>query len=217
MRKLTAVLILLTLVFSMTASAETAQPNPCGMWATSTEETLCGTVLLLNPDHNFHLNGQGLLLSGKWHLDGYTLTLYDAVSLQTGITGVPQPVSYTLDESCTALDIGGGLHLYRVIPEIEGIRVYFPEAYSGWVSLMLSESKFFLTYTNLSDEHIPPLPEGGYWFEGTWWLEGRCTREDNTLTLYAENGCVYTFTQDMETGFLISAEGYAFSRYYTFD
>ena len=217
MRKLTAILILLTLVFSMTASAETSQPNPCGMWATSTEETLCGTVLLLNPDHNFHLNGQGLRLSGKWRLDGYTLTLYDAISLQTGITDMPQPVSYTLDASCTVLDIGGGLHLYRVIPELEGSWFYFPEASSGCVRLMLSGSKCFLTYTTLSDEPIPSLPEGGCWFEGTWWLEGRCTREDNTLTLYAENGCVYTFTQDTETGFLISPEGYAFSRYYPFD
>lgn len=217
MRRLMAMLMLLTLLFTITASAEAPQPNPSGMWATSTEETLCGTMLLLNPTHSFFLNGQGLLLSGKWSLDGYTLTLYDAVSLQTGITDVPQPVSYTLDESCTVLDIGGGQHLYRVIPEMEGSWVYFPEADSGWVRLMLSESKFFLTYTNLSDEHIPTLPEGGYWFEGTWWLEGSCTQEDNILTLYAENGCVYTFTQDTTTGFLISQEGYPFSRYYTFD
>jgi len=201
----------------VSASAEDSRPDPTGMWATSTDETLCGTQLILNPDNTFRLNGEGQLMSGKWSLDGYTLTLYDAVSLQTGIISVPQPVSYTLDESGTVLDLSGGLHLYRVIPEMEGVWLYLPEAYSGWVQLMLSESRFFLTYTNLSDERIPPLPDGGYWFEGTWWLEGSCTQEDTSLTLHAENGFTYTFTQDTATGFLVSQEGYPFSRYYTFD
>lgn len=217
MSRLMAIFMILTLVFSVSASAEAPQPDPTGMWVTSTDDTLCSTQLILNPDSTFRLNGEGQLMSGKWSLDGYTLTLFDAVSLQTGITGVPQPVSYTLDESGTVLDIGGGLHLYRFIPELEGIWLHFPEAYSGWIVLMLSGSNFFLTYTNLSDEHIPPLPDGGYWFEGTWWLEGSQTQEDNILTLYAENGCTYTFTQDTATGFLISQEGYAFSRFYSFD
>lgn len=215
MRRTTAFFTLLTLLFTLTASSEMSAPNFIGRWQTSMEETLCSTLLTLTPTGHFYMTSEGVTYTGTWTQEGGELLLQGAsrAPYMPSADDVPFSVTYTYDSASGALDIGSGLHLYRTLPEMEGFWLYFPETYSGFVNLMLSESRFHLTYTTLSDERIPPLPDGGLWFEGTWWLEGTWTQEGSSLTLHAENGCMYTFTQDTTTGLLVSEDGYMLYRY----
>ena len=147
--------------------------------------------------------------TGTWTQEGSTLLL-------SGTSSIPNSgesafsAAYPYDSETGALDIGSGLHLYRVIPGMEGLWLYIHENPSGFVKLMLGGSKAYLTWYSF-DDITPPLPDGGSWFEGTWWLEGRWSQEGHVLTLHAENGCAYTFTQDQTTGLLVSQEGYALS------
>lgn len=215
MRRLTAVFLLMTFLFALTAAAETSVPDLTGHWQTSPEETLCVTLLTLTPDGHFYLTSEGVTYTGTWSQEDDRLLLSGAsrAPYVPDASDVSFSLAYAYDGASGSLDIGSGLHLYRTLPEPEGVWLYFPEGYSGVAMLFLSENAAYLTYTSM-DGSIPPLPEGGSWFEGTWWLKGSLTQEGSVLTLHAENGCMYTFTQDLTTGLLVSGDGYPFYSYY---
>ena len=80
MRRLTAALMMLTLLFTLTFFAETASgavlpTGLAGRWETSADETLCATVLHLMCNGQYRLISAGMTTEGLCRLDGNTLTL----------------------------------------------------------------------------------------------------------------------------------------------
>lgn len=189
MRRLNAVFMLLMLAFTLTACTTSAAPNPTGWWETSQKETLCATKLLLNPDSTFYQYSEGVLWKGTWTLEGSTLTLAvtDTLTLQPDAPDTePRFIVYALDKAMAAIDIGGGLHLYR--GDNEDVTGYW---WCGSSSLHLMDSGIFIFHKHEFQEYesleLVTL-DGGEYLTGHW------TQEGLIITLHSEGGSVQTVT-----------------------
>ena len=80
MRKLQALLLLCALLTGCTI-----RPNLEGKWVAAPEETLCGTVLVIE-DGQFTLTQEGRTCAGQWFHDVGSIKLYEDVehSAQSG-------------------------------------------------------------------------------------------------------------------------------------
>lgn len=181
MRRLAAIFMLLMLAFPLTACTRNTAPNLTGWWETSSEETLCATMLLLNPDNSYWLCSEGMRWKGTWALDGSTLTLQDDLHLLTGTAIDASPLRYTVNEDMSVIDIGSGLHLYR--KDNEDVTGYW---WAGSSSLHLMDSGIFIFQKHESLE-LTAL-DGGEYLTGNW------TQEGLIITLHVKDGPVQTAT-----------------------
>ena len=213
MRRLTAMLLTLVLLFTLSASAENAAPDPTGRWETSLNETLCATVLTLTPDCRFLMYSEGRATSGDWTLADDSLTLTTHCDSLSGVTVEPLTAVYAFDASASVITIPGGLHLYRSVPEFQGTWVGFPEtAASDSIHLFVGGERFVLCYTVMGSDE-PELPYGGHWFEGSYWLEGRWSVAEGHYVLTTDQGYVFYLIQSPVTGFLTTEDSHLLYKY----
>ena len=212
MRRLTAALMLLTLLFSLPILAETAAAPvlPAGLagrWETSADETLCATVLLLMHNGQYRLISEGVTTEGVCTLDGDTLTLdsgggYASVCVWDDTPSTPTGQTITFSD---------GTRLYRCI-DIDFVDVpIWREEYSGHFSLMLmNDSRFWLNYYFIGDTH-PDLPEGSavMRLDGTeyWTVAGTWLAYEHHLLLTTVTGDVWELPFDFETGMVLDENG----------
>lgn len=215
MRRLTAVLLLFMLLFTVPASADTPDDppfSPIGRWETRLEETLCATILHVLPNGVFQYVSEGVTTRGTWAQEDYVLYL----DVDEGSTW-----ECTFDPMLNALDIGDNLHLWR--PEFTG---YFntqsfacmPEAYTGWFALLLQDSGWFsLVYYIEGDVH-PDMPQGAFHHEAgyaapceTWELWGIWASDGQSIILASLDGAYsWELALDPETGIPLDVDGYHF-------
>ena len=205
MRRLTAALMLLALLFSLTAFAEPASEpvlpvGLAGRWETSADETLCATVLLLMHNGQYRLISAGVTTEGVCTLDGDILTLdsgdgYAFVCIWDDTPSIPAERTITFDD---------GTRLYRCI-DIDCVWIDIPRAeYSGRFSLMLmADSRFWLNYYFIGDTH-PDLPEGNAVMRLTgteyWTVAGAWLAYEYHLLLTTVTGDVWELPFDFDTG-----------------
>ena len=192
MRKSIIMVGLLLTAFLITGC--TRQPDLTGCWETSTDETLCATVLYLNGDHSFIHHQEGQSLVGTWGLHGDTLTL----SSDSG------NFTYALDRENGRLDMGDNLHLYRQPdPDIVGYWYNFSDGSPVFSSLLLMDSGLFCQEDSIFDFSSPSF-DSGKRTTGNWSLSGL------VLTLRGNDGTLLTYrlnpdctTIDMGNGVLL--------------
>ena len=99
-------LVLLLLCALLTGCA--AEPHLQGRWVTSSEDTLCGTVLEIE-GNRFALTQEGQIYSGSWSDDGGYIILH-AEPQTPGARGMAWSVAYDLEAGTLLL---WGQTLYR--------------------------------------------------------------------------------------------------------
>ena len=205
MRRLTAALMLLTLLFTLTIFAEPASgpvlpAGLAGRWETSADETLCASLLYLMHNGQYRWISGGVTTEGFCRLDGDTLTLKSNDGYVLSCTWDSTPTTPT-EQTIT---LGDGTRLYRCI-DIDFLEVRItPEEYSGLFSLILiNDSRFLLHYYSIGDVH-PDLPEGSglMTLNGTeyWAVLGAWLAYDDHLLLTTVTGNVWELPFDFETG-----------------
>lgn len=160
------------------------QPDLAGRWETSTNETLCATVLWLNGDHTCTYLQEGRSLDGTWQLRRNALTL----TFPTG------SVTLTLDRDRGRLDMGDGLFLYRQSdPDVVGYWMNTSDDASKRVSLQLMDSGLFIL--QVYDRNLPANTLDGWeeYHTGRWSLSGsllilRCNGQHRNVLTYRLNG-----------------------------
>lgn len=212
MRRLTAALMMLTLLFTTTVFAEPASgavlpTGLAGRWETSADETLCASLLYLMYNGQYRLISEGVTTEGMCQLDGDTLTLVSSDGYVTTFTWDSTPTTPT-EQTIT---FGDGTRLYRCI-DIDFVGVDLPRAeYSGSFDLLLmNDSRFWLNYYFFGDVH-PILPEGSavmatpndtdYWTVFGAWLA-----YDDHLLLTTVTGDVWELPFDFETGLPVDTD-----------
>lgn len=157
MRRLTALLLLFTLLCPLAAPAEEGAPTFLGgRWETSTEETLCASILYLMYNGQYRLISQGMTTEGVYRLKGETLTL-------TGSDG--HVTTCTCDIAAVAprdrfITFPSGTRLYPCIDvDFQALSFASPDYTGHFDILLLRDNRFMLHYYRIGDTH-PALPEG---------------------------------------------------------
>lgn len=99
---------LLTLLLCVLLTGCTVTPKLEGTWVTSHEETLCGTILMIEGGH-FTLITEGRTSSGYWVYDVGNILLYEDVE-NPAQSGTAWMASY--DKAADTLTLGD-VTLYR--------------------------------------------------------------------------------------------------------
>ena len=215
MRCLTAILLLLMLLLTVPASADTPDDppfSPFGRWETRLEETLCATILRVLPNGVFQFVSEGVTVRGTWTQEDYDLYL-------DGDQGGTW--KYTFDPELNALVIDDNLHLWH--PEFTGYFdiqsfICMPDAYTGHFALQLEDSGWgYLVYYIYGDVH-PDMPQGAFLHEAgyaapceTWELMGVWASDGQSLLLASMDGAYsWTLELDPETGVPLDVDGYHF-------
>ncbi|MBR3764608.1 MAG: hypothetical protein IKK57_08705 [Clostridia bacterium] len=211
MRRLTALLLLITMLCPLAAQAEGAIPTGlAGRWETSAEETLCATMLYIMYNGQYRLISEGMTSEGVCRLEGDTLILesHDGHIISCGCHITP---ASPLERTITLSD---DLRLYPCIDvEFQWLNFASP-GYTGHFSLMLlDDNRFMLHYYFIGDTH-PELPEGSasMIIEDTTYLMaiGTWLAYDTHLLLTTVFGDTWELALDPETGLPTGTENLHF-------
>lgn len=158
MRRLIALLLVFVLLCPLAAPAEESVPTVLGgRWETSSEETLCATILYLMFNGQYRLIAEGVTTEGVYRLEGDALTLTDSDGRVTACTCKIAAV-IPRDRFIT---FPGGTRLYPCIDvEFDSLRFASPDYTGHFDLLLLRDNRFMLHYYRIGDVH-PSLPEGG--------------------------------------------------------
>lgn len=214
MRRLTAVLMMLMLMFTAVASAGTPDDppfSPIGRWETLPEETRCTAILHVLPNGVFQYASEGVTVRGTWTQDEYTLFL-------DGDEG--STWKYTFDPDLNVLASDDKLHLSR--PSYTGdidiqSFVCMVDAYTGHFAFLLDSNSWFdLVYYIYGDTH-PAVPQGAFHHEAgtlpceTWKLTGVWASDGQSIILSSMDGAYsWVLALDPETGIPVDGDGYHF-------
>ena len=210
MRRLTALLLLISLLCSLAAQAEGTIPTGlAGRWETSAEETLCATMLYIMYNGQYRLISEGMTSEGICHLEGETLIFESS-------DGFVLTCTYTtaISPNERFITFSDGLRLHPCIDvDFQGLRFASP-GYTGHFSLMLlDDNRFMLHYYFIGDTH-PELPEGSAYMtiEDTTYLMaiGTWLAYDTHLLLTTVFGDTWELPLDPETGLPTGTDNWHF-------
>lgn len=198
------ILIVCLLLITTLLTSCTRQPDLVGRWETSTEETLCATVLWLDGDGSFTHLQEGRTVTGAWALkdDHVLLTIAPMHELDSG--GM---ITLTLDRPTGTLLTPDGLRLHRQpAPDVIGYWMSTEDDIPGDASMHLMESGYFTQEVSHSDAIDPTFLDGSDRLDGSWLLEG------NLLTLRCSDKTVLQYRLSLDGTIITTDSGIQLTR-----